>query len=138
MAHRVPLASASARAAIELQTEELAVMRAELRRATERCRDLFENAPLAYLSLDGFGTIHDANQKACQLLAVHRRDLVASTLSRFTTEEVAAQLQTRLARSVAGSLDGHLVRSDGEVLPVRLHVVYADDSSYWIAITNAR
>ena len=124
-----------ARIAIDLQNEDLATTRDQLRRATARCRDLFDNAPLAYLALDGFGTIHDANQRACQLLAVHRGDVIASTLARFTTEDAAAQVRAQLAQS--GSLDTHLVRSDGEVLPVRMQVVFADEMSFWVAITSA-
>jgi PAS domain S-box-containing protein len=53
---------------LELQNEQLSETRAELEQSHHRYADLYDLAPVGYLTLDGNGCIQEINQTACRLL----------------------------------------------------------------------
>lgn len=77
---------------VDLSQLELAELVQELRRAQEqlneshrRYRDLYDGAPVGYLTLDRDGMIRDANLNASRLLGVDRDELLDQPFSRFLT-----------------------------------------------------
>jgi PAS domain S-box-containing protein len=124
---------------LELQNEELRVTRSDLRDARQRYLELYEHGPLSYVTVDSFGRIAESNMRLSEMLAVHHGELKGARLASFMTDEDADRLQAHLrdvSPDASDHLDVHLVRGDGHVLPVRLDIALADDSSYRIAITR--
>lgn len=72
---------------LQLQNEELQRAQAELEIARNRYFDLYDLAPVGYLTLDGQGIITEANLRAAELLGVTRKALVQAPLSRFVLPE---------------------------------------------------
>jgi PAS domain S-box-containing protein len=68
---------------LELQNQELRDAQAELAHARDRYADLYELAPVAYITFGPDGKILEANLRAAILLGVDRRVLLKSSLSRF-------------------------------------------------------
>jgi len=73
---------------LELQNDELRQTQAELKASQERYFDLYNLAPVGYLTLNEKGLILEANLTAVGLLGMpHRSALVRQPLSRFILEE---------------------------------------------------
>ncbi len=68
---------------LEMQNEELRRAHAELEASRERYFDLYNLAPIGYLTLSETGTILQANLTAAQLLGVERSKLVQKPLAHF-------------------------------------------------------
>ena len=61
---------------LEMQNEELQQARNELEAGLEKYSDLYDFAPVSYLTLDREGTIREANLTAASLLGIERSRLV--------------------------------------------------------------
>ncbi|NPV62141.1 MAG: response regulator [Methanotrichaceae archaeon] len=61
---------------LEMQNDELKRVQAELAASEEKYRDLYEFAPIGYLTLDGSGRMLEANLAAAHLLGTNRSRLV--------------------------------------------------------------
>ena len=72
---------------LEMQNEELRKTQAELELQRERYFDLYNLAPVGYLTLNEKGLILDANLTAARLLGMARSKLVGQPLSRFILKE---------------------------------------------------
>ena len=72
---------------LEMQNEELRRTQEELERSRERYFDLYDLAPVGYLSLNEQGLILEANLAAATLLGVARGALVGQLFSRFILHE---------------------------------------------------
>jgi len=72
---------------LEMQNEELRRSHAELDAIKERYFDLFDMAPVGYLTLDEAGVILEANLRAATLLDVHRNELVNKPMAQFILRE---------------------------------------------------
>ena len=68
---------------LEMQNEELRRVQADLGAARARYFDLYDLAPMGYLSLDAGGLIVEANLMAAELLGLPRGALVGQPLERF-------------------------------------------------------
>jgi PAS domain-containing protein len=77
---------------LELQNEELREAQVALAEARDRYSDLYEFAPVGYLSVGPDGVIREANLTAAKLLARERASLIGKRLSHF----VARQSQNAL------------------------------------------
>jgi PAS domain S-box-containing protein len=68
---------------LEMQNDELRTAQGELERLTEKFRDLFEFAPVGYLSVGRDGRIREANLTATALLNTDRQCLLDNKLTDF-------------------------------------------------------
>jgi PAS domain S-box-containing protein len=72
---------------LELQNEELRRAQEELAMSHARYFDLFDLAPVGYLTLDAAGLIEDANLAAAQLVGLERQQIVGQPFVRFISRE---------------------------------------------------
>jgi PAS domain S-box-containing protein len=72
---------------LEMQNEELRHAQRELEASRETYVDLYELAPVGYLTLNEPGRILEANLTAARLLGVARKDLVRQPFTRFILRE---------------------------------------------------
>jgi PAS domain S-box-containing protein len=72
---------------LELQNEELRLARERLEASQARYFDLYDLAPVGYLTLSEGGMIREANLKAASLLGVPRNALPNRPLSRFVFKD---------------------------------------------------
>jgi PAS domain S-box-containing protein len=72
---------------LELQNEELQQSRAELEAGLGRYSDLYDFAPIGYLTLDGDGAIRKVNLSAARLLGLERSHLVGARFGLFVSAE---------------------------------------------------
>ncbi len=68
---------------LEMQNEELRRTQLDLETARDRYTDLYDFAPVGFLTLDREGTVREANLTACQLLGTKRPSLLGKKLDRF-------------------------------------------------------
>jgi PAS domain S-box-containing protein len=108
---------------LKLQNEELRSAQAELAASRDRYTDLYESAPLAYVTLNKAGEILESNLMAAKMLGVERRGLVRANLTKFVLSE--SQDDWYLHRQAALSNDTKQVceirirRTDGTLLSMR-------------------
>jgi two-component system, cell cycle sensor histidine kinase and response regulator CckA len=72
---------------LELQNEELRETREELEAGLQRYSDLYDFAPIGYLTLDSDGAIRKANLTGARLLGTERARLVGARLGFFVSAE---------------------------------------------------
>ena len=68
---------------LEMQNEELRRIQSELEAVQKRYFDLYNNAPVSYLSLTEDGLILDGNLTAAQLFSVDYEDLIGKSITQF-------------------------------------------------------
>ena len=68
---------------LEMQNEELRRSQVELEEAKARYFDLYNLAPVGYVTINGEGVISEANLAAADLLGVVLRELIQRPLSRW-------------------------------------------------------
>lgn len=72
---------------LEMQNDELRATQSALEESRNRYADLYDQAPVAYLTLDIRGAIIEANRVATALLGVAGEHLLKSPLSRYVANE---------------------------------------------------
>jgi PAS domain S-box-containing protein len=79
---------------LEMQNEELQAARAELELGLERYSDLYDFAPVGYLTLDKGGTILKANLAGAGLLGQERARLIGASFGHFVSPKVRPDFAT--------------------------------------------
>jgi PAS domain S-box-containing protein len=82
---------------LELQNEELRRSRAALEVARDRYLELYDFAPVGYLTLDAGGRIRDVNLAGASLLGVDRAELPSRPFDRFVAPQDHASWAAHLA-----------------------------------------
>ncbi|MEO8166279.1 MAG: PAS domain S-box protein [Betaproteobacteria bacterium] len=72
---------------LEIQNEDLREAQIELAHSRDRYSDLYEFAPVGYLTLDRQGLIQEANLTAATMLGVERKRLTNRKLTDFLSDE---------------------------------------------------
>jgi len=83
---------------LEMQQDELLQARAELEESLDCYTELYDFAPLGYLTLDREGTIRKANLAGSKLLGVNRSRLKGQRLARFLALESLPVFNAMLER----------------------------------------
>ncbi|WP_102128394.1 sensor histidine kinase [Deinococcus planocerae] len=83
---------------LELQNEELLRANAELEDTRAKYLDLFEFAPVGYLTLDRQGIVQEANLTACTMLGVQRERFLSRRFPLFVAPEGRSHFNLLLRR----------------------------------------
>ncbi len=117
---------------LEMQNEELRRAQAELDTARERYFDLYDLAPVGYVTISEPGLILEANLTAATLLGVARGGLVSKPISRFILkEEQDTYYRLRKQLFATGSpqaCDLRMVKGDGAAFWASLAATAAQDT----------
>src|SRR5262249_29845583 len=84
---------------LEMQNEELRAARAELEAGLARYRELFDFAPIGYVSLAADGTVREANHAAALVLCVERARLIGSDFGLWIAAKDRATVIALLERA---------------------------------------
>ncbi len=112
---------------LELQNQELREAQVALAEARDRYADLYEFAPVGYLSVGPDGVIHEANLTAAKLLARERVSLIGTKLSHFVARQSQDAFFLRwretLQSQVRTTCDLQMTRPDAPELEAQLDIV---------------
>ena len=106
---------------LETQNEELRRIQGELEESRSRYFDLYNLAPVGYLSLDRKGVIREANLTAATLLGVERGTLLNRPFTRFILRE-DQDLHYLCSRKLP---------VDGQPTAYELRLVRMDGTTFW-------
>jgi len=117
---------------LELQNEELRTAQAELDAARARYFDLYNMAPVGYLTVSEQGLILEANLTAATLLGTARSALVKKSFSRFILKEdqdiYYRHHQQLFATGAARGFELRMVKKGGAAFWARLDATAAPDA----------
>jgi PAS domain S-box-containing protein len=118
---------------LELQNEELRRAQSELDASRARYFDLYDLAPVGYVTLSDQGLILEANLTFAQLLGVTRTALVAKRISRFILpddQEIYYRHLIQLLETGAPQVcELRMLRSDGAPFWTRIEAIVAQDGA---------
>ena len=77
---------------LEMQNEEMTRTLLALEDSKSRYKELYDFAPVGYVTLDKLGLIHEANLRAATLLNVSREALIGKYIQSFMDQESADAL----------------------------------------------
>ena len=112
---------------LEARNEELRAARLELQESRKLYSNLYEFAPIGYLTLDAEGRIVKANLTAAAMLGAKRERLESQYLARFVADEDADVCHLHRQRVFAGeaaqTCELQMIASDGTVIHVQLQSI---------------
>jgi PAS domain S-box-containing protein len=117
---------------LKLQNEELRNAQVELAASRDRYTDLYDSAPLAYLTLDKNGRVLESNRMAAEMFGAGQRGLTGAMLTKF----IAAESQDDWYLHRQGALSGdprqvceiQIRRADGTLRSMRAESIAVGDS----------
>jgi PAS domain S-box-containing protein len=112
---------------LEMQNEELRRAQAELEASSARYFDLYDLAPVGYLTVSGKGLIMEANLTVADMLGVEISDLVKKPLTRFIFPED----QDIYYKHRRQPFEGKIPRQ------CRLRMIKKDGQLFWAGITDS-
>ncbi len=114
---------------LEVKNNELREAQSALAEVHNRIADLYDFAPVGYVSLNPDGVIVEANLAAAQLLGVHRGDLVQTNINRFLKpgdeDEAWRHWQEVLDSDSRQAVEISMHAADGTPLVVRMESIAA-------------
>jgi diguanylate cyclase (GGDEF)-like protein/PAS domain S-box-containing protein len=121
---------------LEMQNEELRQAQGDLEASRSRYADLYDFAPITYLTLDKDGLIREVNLTGAGLLGVDRRRLINKPFSVFVIKDdrdtLREHLRETFRRESRQVSEVRIKRKDGSVVVAQLQSVAAegnDDAS---------
>jgi PAS domain S-box-containing protein len=117
---------------LELQNEELREAQAEIEAARLRYFDLYDLAPVGYITLDEHGAILESNYAAARLLGVSRRGLAKKLITRFIPFEdqpvYASQCEKVLESGLPQVSEIRMEGRDQQLFWARLEATFAQSA----------
>ncbi len=113
---------------LEIQNQELRETQLELANMRDCYADLYEFAPIGYITLNKEGKIQEANLTAALLLGVERDNLLQANLSKFVTPDSQDALY----------LHRQAVFSSEEKLTCEIETVSPKGNSLWLRLESIR
>ena len=110
---------------LEMQNEELRRTQVALDRERARYFDLYDLAPVGYVTINDAGLVLQANFMACTLLGVTRGALIRQPISRFMLRE-DGDIFYLLRKQIIAS---------GESRSCELRILKNDGTPLWVALT---
>ena len=98
---------------LDMQNEELVHARTALEASTQKYTDLYDFAPVSYLTLDAKGNIREANLTAATYLGMNRAQLIGQPFNKF----LAAESRTVFNAALHASNPGDAKRTCEVTLP---------------------
>ena len=127
-------------AALTAEIEERHRAQVELQKSSEQIRDLYNNAPCGYHSLDKNGVVVRVNDTQVNWLGYPRSELVGRRLTDFLTPKSARVFNKAfpqlLERGWVRDLEVQLIRRDGSCLPVLLSATAVCDGDGQFVMTR--
>jgi PAS domain S-box-containing protein len=112
---------------IEVQNEELRRTQAELVAACEQYFDLYNQAPVGYITIDQRGTIQKANLTAAMLLGVSGDEIIHENLSRYISNDDQDTYTTHRNTTIV----------TGEPQVVELRMMKKSGKQFWARMESA-
>jgi PAS domain S-box-containing protein len=117
---------------LEMQNEELRESRAQVEAGLERYTDLYDFAPVGYLTLGRDGAIRQANLTAAQLLGVERARLPGRRFELFIDKPDRAGFQAFLEKVLASQTkevcEAALLKKDKGPCSVQITAIVSQDN----------
>lgn len=111
---------------LEMQNEEMRGTQADLEDSRSRYRELYDFAPVGYITLDQFGMIYEANLTAAALLKVARAALIGKYIQSFMDRQSADAfhlfLRKPLPPGMKEILECRLYPAEGTPFEISLNV----------------
>lgn len=125
---------------LEMRNEEMRRTQHELEVSRARYFDLYDLAPVGYLTLDGQGLILEANLTAVTMLGMQRHTLLRQPLTRFflPEEQDVYYLQRKqlYATATAQSWDMRMLHCDGSQFWAHLQAIPAQNGECRITLED--
>ena len=117
---------------LEMQNRELREAQRLLEESRDRYADLYDFAPLGYVTLDKKGCIQEINLAAAKLLGKERKFLLGMPASTFVVQEQKAALRAHLEKCAQGldkvTSEFGIVAGDGTSSVVEFHSIPIQDA----------
>ena len=118
---------------LEIQNEELRRAQGELEKSKDRYVELYDFAPVGYLTVSDTGLILEANLTLSRVLGVERKNLIKTRFSRFVcqgdTDAYYLHLRQTFVKSEKQTAEVRLIRKDGTHFYAQLESVAVQDES---------
>ena len=122
------------RVELEMQNQELRQAQEELEASRDRYVDLYDFAPLGYVTLDARGFIRQINLTAVKLLGVERKRLAGRAFATYVEKRhkqlFRRHIQACLDGASPASCEVLLQPNEGEPVPVKLDSVRVEDNDH--------
>ncbi len=115
---------------LEMQNDELRQTQARLEESRTKYADLYDFAPLGYLTLDRWGRIIEANLTAATILGIERRSLLERYFRMFISDpdqRAFNRLLTTFPNMPARRGEFRIKAAGGETRPMLLNVRFTED-----------
>ncbi len=127
-------------AELEMQNEELRRTQHKLETSQALFFELYDLAPVGYLTIDGHGLIQDANLTAATLLRMSRKTLLNQPLTRFFLPEdqdtYYLQRKQLFATAAPQSWETRMLTGAGSTFWAQLNAIPAPDGGYRITLDD--
>jgi two-component system cell cycle sensor histidine kinase/response regulator CckA len=118
---------------LEMQNDELRQAQEILEESRSRYSDLYDFAPIGYLTLDELGIIREANLTAARQLAAERSRLIDRQFTHFMVTEDRGAFRRHLNLVLKGrerqTVELRLKRKDGEEVFILLESMFHQDTA---------
>ena len=125
---------------LEMQNEELRQAQHDLEVSRARYFNLYDLAPVGYLTLSERGLIQEANLAAATMLGEVRKNLLKKPISQFVLPEdqdlYYLNHKKLLDSNEVQSWETHMLRSDKSAFWARLQATPPQDGEYWLTLVD--